>query len=237
MSVFRFKEFVVDQENCPMKINTDGVLLGALTEFSQGNTILDIGTGTGVIALMMAQRFPEAFIDAVDIDFHASEKAAFNFEQSLFHQRLKVHHHSFQEFFMLNPTARFDLIITNPPFFINSLKSDKDKKNISRHTSEQLFIDLVHFSAMHLNDCGKLSLIIPVDLQEFMINLASDYHLCLEKNIEIKSYSYQSPFRNILEFSREPKEIHTREFIIYEEQGINTLEYKNALKDFFLNFT
>ena len=113
MSVFRFKEFVIDQENCPMKINTDGVLLGAMADVLQSKEILDIGTGTGIIALMLAQRNLEAKVSALDIDINAYEKAAFNFENSIFHERLMALHVGFKEYFDLNPLKKYDFIVSN----------------------------------------------------------------------------------------------------------------------------
>ena len=126
--MFRFKQFAVDQTGCAMKINTDGVLLGALTEADQPKTILDIGTGTGVIALMLAQRFKYAQIDAVEIDPGAAETAGRNFINSSYAERLNVYPIGFEEFFEQNPDKKYNLIVSNPPFFINSLKSPEANK-------------------------------------------------------------------------------------------------------------
>src|SRR6476659_4184417 len=109
MSLFHFKEFVIDQENCPMKINTDAVLLGALADVASAKSILDIGTGTGVIALMLAQRNHEANIHGLDIDTTAFEKSRLNFANALFHERLKAFHFGFKEFFEHHPQNKYDL--------------------------------------------------------------------------------------------------------------------------------
>src|SRR3569832_358514 len=119
---FHFKQFNVDQTGCAMKINTDGVLLGALADANSPKTILDIGTGTGVIALMLAQRFTRAKIDAVEIDEQATETAVRNFADSPLAERLTVYPFGFVDFFDKYPGRRYDLIVSNPPFYINSLK-------------------------------------------------------------------------------------------------------------------
>src|SRR5690606_38158232 len=111
MSLFHFKQFVIDQEDCPMKINTDGVLLGALCNLENANRILDIGTGTGVIALMIAQRKLGVCIDGIDINRTAYEKSKANFENSLFHASLNAYHHGFKAFFELHPQNQYDLIV------------------------------------------------------------------------------------------------------------------------------
>ncbi|MEZ7884568.1 MAG: methyltransferase, partial [Bacteroidales bacterium] len=118
-----------------MKVNTDGVLLGAWAKIRPlDKTILDIGTGTGVIALMMAQRAPEAFITAVEIDEESSIEAEMNFSTSKWANRLKIENYSIQEFAKTNQSSKFDLIITNPPYFDQSLKSNKERKSIARHS-------------------------------------------------------------------------------------------------------
>src|SRR5437879_3258817 len=115
MPMFRFKQFNVDQSGCAMKINTDGVLLGALAEADQPENILDIGTGTGVIALMTAQRFENARIDAVEIDQSAAETARRNFSNSPFAERMNLYSMGFEQFFESNPDKKYDLIVSNPP--------------------------------------------------------------------------------------------------------------------------
>jgi len=137
--MFQFKQFSVDQSGCAMKINTDGVLLGALADANQPPNILDIGTGTGVIAMMLAQRFTDAHIDAVEIDLSAAQTAERNFKNSAFGDRLSVYHKDFNAFFKENPTKEYDLIVSNPPFHINSLESPKAKKTLAKHTGEGFF--------------------------------------------------------------------------------------------------
>jgi tRNA1Val (adenine37-N6)-methyltransferase len=237
MSLFHFKQFVIDQENCPMKINTDGVLLGASVSLENTRTVLDIGTGTGVIALMLAQRSHDIFVDAIDIDHLAFEKSNLNFENSLFHQQLKAHHHSFLEYFDLNPSKKYDLIVSNPPYFLNALKSPKANNNISKHTNEQFFINLISKAKNHLNPSGKLTLIVPIDISLMLQNIAPSYHLFPEHCIKIKSYPDKAHIRHIISFSdKKPSELIFEDFCIYASQGIYSLQYQALLKNFFTIF-
>ena len=128
---FRFKQFSVAHDRCAMKVNTDGVLLGAWTDVDDARAILDIGTGTGVIALMMAQRRAAAIIDAIDIDESAFGQASENFLNSMWSDRLYTHNISLQEYF---PAKKYDLIISNPPYFIDDYKTESHQKNIAKHS-------------------------------------------------------------------------------------------------------
>src|SRR5690606_6808230 len=128
-SVFRFKQFEVDQGSCAMKINTDGVLLGGSTYCTGAKRILDVGTGTGVIALMLAQSHPDALIDAVEIDEDAYQQASINFQNSGFAERLQVFPGSFTE---LQPESAYDLIVSNPPFYTNSLHNPDARKRLAK---------------------------------------------------------------------------------------------------------
>ncbi|MDB5138484.1 MAG: methyltransferase protein, partial [Mucilaginibacter sp.] len=121
--MFQFKQFIIDQSGCAMKINTDGVLLGAIIEANGSERVLDIGTGTGVIALMLAQKYVNAKIDAVEIDADAAQTAERNFKGSPFAERLKLYASGFESYFDQCPDCKYDLILSNPPFYIDSLKS------------------------------------------------------------------------------------------------------------------
>ncbi|MBK0382986.1 methyltransferase [Pedobacter sp. SD-b] len=237
MSLFHFKQFVIDQENCPMKINTDGVLLGASVGLKNVRKVLDIGTGTGVIALMLAQRSHEIFVDAIDIDHFAFEKASLNFNNSLFHEQLKAHHHGFIAFFELNPQKKYDLIVSNPPYFLNALKSPKLANNISKHTNEQFFIDLISKTKNHLNPYGNLTLIVPVDISLMLQNLAPSFGLKPVKCVKIKSYPDKAHIRHIISFSNtNNRELKFEDFCIYASPGVYSLQYQALLKNFFKIF-
>ncbi|GAA4102588.1 tRNA1(Val) (adenine(37)-N6)-methyltransferase [Mucilaginibacter panaciglaebae] len=234
--MFRFKQFTVDQTNCAMKINTDGVLLGVLAGAKQPKTILDIGTGTGVIALMLAQRFPEAKIDAVEIDELAAATARQNFANSPFVERLDLYAGDFEDFFKDQPQKKYDLIVSNPPFYINSLQSPGEKKKLAKHTDVDFFERLIKSATEHLTEIGLLWLILPVNTAELINSLITVYGLHLNQRIEIKSFRTSGPHREILSFGFNKVDAEVSNFVIYEEKGIYHSDYKHKLKPYFINF-
>lgn len=234
--IFQFKQFSVDQSGCAMKINTDGVLLGALTETDNPQNILDIGTGTGVIALMLAQRYTEAKIDAVEIDETAAETAGKNFNNSIFADQLSIYPIGFEQFFEQHPDKRYDLIVSNPPFFINSLKSPEAKRELAKHTDEDFFKKLIKTVAAHLNPEGVCWLIIPSIIADFVFYLAAENDLCLQKRINIKSFEYSAPHRVIACFGFEKVSTEISKFVIYKSSGVYSEEYTKLLQPYFIAF-
>lgn len=233
MSIFRFKQFEVDQTGCAMKVNTDGVLLGALTESSNPQRILDIGTGTGVIALMLAQRFPQAFVDAVEIDELAAKTAILNAEKSIFADRVRVKHSAYQDF---EPNRSYDLIVSNPPFFVNDLRSDEHRKGLARHADTDFFEMMVEKSARLLNKNGQFWLVLPLKQADQVIALAAEFGLSLCHRINLHSDKTKPAFRQVIGLSEESLPLIERNFYIYESLNQNTEAYKLLLKDFFLAF-
>ncbi|MBB5394550.1 tRNA1(Val) (adenine(37)-N6)-methyltransferase [Mucilaginibacter sp. AK015] len=233
MSVFKFKQFDVDQTGCAMKVNTDGVLLGALAAANNPQSILDIGTGTGAIALMLAQRFAEANITAIEIDEHAAETAARNFEDSAFADRLNIIKGDFIE---VGHPEKYDLIVSNPPFFLDSLTSANQKKNLARHTDSLFFDRLVKYAAEHLTDTGTCQLIIPLPTAAVIMDLLPKYQLYLQKVIAVKSFADSEPHRVILTFGKEQKGITEEQFVIYDVPKVYSVEYQLALGDFLTIF-
>lgn len=235
-NVFRFKQFSVDQTGCAMKINTDGVLLGALADVDDPENILDIGTGTGVIALMLAQRFPSAQIDAVEIDSSAAQTAGKNFENSPFANRTNIFPSDFQSFFKDNPAKKYDLIISNPPFHLNSLESPEAKKSLAKHTGNEFFKVLIEGAARHLKDEGLLWLILPLEAADLVKEFTKEIGLHLQKIITIHSFENDAPHREIVAFSLIDRKIIGSHFVIYKEPKIYSEMYIRALKDFFTIF-
>jgi len=233
MSIFKFKQFEVDQTGCAMRINTDGVLLGATVKHASPATILDIGTGTGVIALMLAQRFPEANIHAVEIDQQAAETAEKNFQFSVFSERLTINHTSIEQY---EYARQFDLIVSNPPFFVNDLKSEEFRKGIARHADEDFFSMLIKKSSGLLADEGMIWLILPVKQAEEVIGIAAHYNLSLTERIHIHSDQNKPTFRQIICLKKGETVLRERDFNIYESLKQHTTAYKELLKDFFLAF-
>jgi len=234
--VFQFKQFSVDQTGCAMKINTDGVLLGALTVAYEPKNILDIGTGTGVIALMLAQRFISAKIDAAEIDAIAAQTAGRNFENSPFASRLSVFPLGFEQYFQTHPEKKYDLIVSNPPFYLNSLTSPKEKKTLAKHTDDDFFEQLVTDVARQLSEDGLCWLVLPLQAGELVKNIAGDIGLHLQRKIDIQSFEMSEPHRVILAFGKMNKELIQGRFVIYKEPKVYSEMYVNSLKDFFTIF-
>ena len=234
--IFKFKQFDVDQSGCAMKINTDGVLLGALADADHPQTIFDIGTGTGVIALMLAQRFSDAKIDAAEIDQSAAETAGRNFQNSPFADRLTLYSTGFAEFFDRYFDRKYDLIISNPPFYINSLKSPEAKRELAKHANRNFFDSLISYASKHLTDKGIMCLILPLDTAAWVKRLVVKDGLLTKETITVHSYQDSEPHREIVVLSSNSDKPTVKKFVIYESPKIYTRQYQETLKDFFTIF-
>ena len=233
-SVFRFKQFEVDQSACAMKINTDGVLLGATERDIRPARILDIGTGTGVVALMLAQAFPEAVVDAVEIDETAAKRAQMNFADSNFASRLQLFHTAFQGFC---PQEKYDLIISNPPFYMNSLHAPDERKKLAKHTDTLFFEDLLHYVRTYLTSKGIFECIVPPALANWLIDRAdADYALHLQRIIDISSFENGEVIRRIVSLGKEEVPQRHESLYIYAEKGIHSVKYKQLLAPYFLAY-
>lgn len=236
--IFRFKRFEMRNSASAQKVGTDGVLLGAWAPLpaAADNTteavrILDIGTGTGVIALMLAQRCPRAEITGLDIDQASAEEAALNFKESPWAGRLEVRCIPLQEF----EGEPFDLIVSNPPFFINSLKAPSERRSAARHTDTLSHADLISSTQRLLSPQGRLALIYPPEEAADFILAAESAGLHLARRCEVRSKSGKGVKRMLLEFSR------TDLPCIFESLDIlsgddYSLQYRELLKEFYLNF-
>lgn len=232
-SIFRFKQFEVDQAGCAMRINTDGVLLGASAAHPHPVAILDIGTGTGVIAMMLAQRFPEAKVDAVEIDIPAAATADRNFTNSPFAARTAVFPLSIEDYV---PAEKYDLIISNPPYFVNDLKNPEKRKEIARHADAYFFDMLLRKASAMLKEDGALWLILPVRQAEKVVVNAVLQKLFPRKIIQIYSDVTKEPFRQIICLGFGMQTVVHEQVYIYAAEGIYTDQYKQLLRDFFLAF-
>ncbi len=234
--MFQFKQFAVDQSGCAMKINTDGVLLGALANAEHPNNILDIGTGTGVIAMMLAQRFESARIDAVEIDNNAADTATKNFEHSSYKDRLFCHAQDFSSFFAGIDDKHYDLMVSNPPFHLNSLKSPGKQRNQARHADKQFFATMIKEVVNHLKPNGIFWMILPVITLASVLTDANEAGLKLVKTIDVSSYPDSEPHRQIVAFSITESYLTADKLVIYQSPKIYTEQYKTLLKDFFTIF-
>ncbi|MBK0381076.1 tRNA1(Val) (adenine(37)-N6)-methyltransferase [Mucilaginibacter segetis] len=236
MEIFKFKQFSVDQSGCAMKINTDGVLLGALAEAENPRSILDIGTGTGVISLMIAQRFIKANIDAVEIDPDAAATARLNFSHSNLNERLNLFSSGFYEYLVNNPDRKYDLIVSNPPFHIYSLQSAGVKKNLARHADKAFFEQLINKAAQHLTDKGTFWMVLPLQTADLVKHLAKDNGFFVQQIIHIKSYPDSPPHREIIALGQQCNPIIQTDLIIYDEPKVYSEDYRYALKEFLTIF-
>ncbi|AZQ62837.1 methyltransferase domain-containing protein [Flammeovirga pectinis] len=191
---FKFKQFEIGQEKCAMKIGTDGMLLGAWADLSGCNTMLDIGTGSGLISLMCAQRYSELKIIGIDIDLGASEQAEENFKNSPWKERLSVKHIDFSE---LTLDTKVDAVVSNPPFFKDSYKANTDERTKARHSDHLTLESLFHSSAKILNKGGKLILIYPFDQVEDIYNVASENSFYIAKHCEV-AHNIKKPVKRVL---------------------------------------
>jgi tRNA1Val (adenine37-N6)-methyltransferase len=233
-SIFRFKQFEVDQSDCAMKINTDGVLLASLLEIAPVERVLDVGTGTGVIALMLAQRLGDSRVEAVEVDALAALMADKNFRNSIFRERLTLHASSFQQ---LETTGTYDLIVSNPPFYTDSLHNPDDRRKLARHTDLDFFAELLDFASLRLSNQGKLILILPTALADTLVKISTERGLYCSTEVRISSFEGESVLRKIVTFERMPAEsVAVREFIIYAAKGIYSEAYRTALAPYFLAF-
>ncbi|MEZ2334894.1 tRNA1(Val) (adenine(37)-N6)-methyltransferase [Mucilaginibacter sp. RCC_168] len=219
-----------------MKINTDGVLLGALAGTAEYSTILDIGTGTGVIALMLAQRFTYARIDAVEIDESAAITAGSNFKNSPFADRLTLFSVGFEDFFAGHPDRKYDLIVSNPPFYINSLQSPGVKKNLAKHAEDGFFEGLIKAVASHLTENGTCWLVLPLETAELVKTLATQYQLRLQKVINVHSFENDEPHREILALGFDTSQSEEERLVIYDEPKVYSRPYQEVLKGFLTIF-
>lgn len=219
-----------------MKINTDAVLLASLVKVTPQSRILDIGTGTGVISLMLAQRFPDALIDAVEIDENAARAAKNNFESSPFAERLNLFAQSFQQYFDNTPEAMYDLIVSNPPFYINSLPSPGVAKSTAKHADSDFFAKLLMYAARHIMPTGKIALVLPIATANHVISIAAGHQLFVQSCINVQSYQHVEAHRQILVLGKEQTILATQRFVIYDEPNRHSLQYQNTLTDFFTIF-
>ncbi|MGB1247322.1 MAG: tRNA1(Val) (adenine(37)-N6)-methyltransferase [Chitinophagales bacterium] len=230
---FQFKQFEVKQDKTAMKIGTDGVLLGAWTSHPDPQYILDIGTGTGVIALMMAQRFPKAKIIAIEIDDNAFTQAKENFAQSKWKDRLTAIHSSLQDF---QSTIQFDLIVSNPPFFNQSFLPTEKNRATARHTAELSFEKLLLHTKKMMAKNGKAAFIIPYESSNSFQKLAESNKLYLHNWCKVKGNSASKFKRSLFSFEGQKTEDinDTKALVIEKERHQYTEEYKALVKDFYL---
>ena len=232
MSEFRFRRFAVRQDRCAMKVGTDGVLLGAWAH--TGRRMLDIGTGTGLIALMMAQRSEESLIDGIDIDEEAVAQAKENVAASPFASRIRILHGRIQEYQPTDATL-YDSIVSNPPFFENALKNPDKGRVVARHSDTLPFADLFKAVKILLSDNGEFSVIIPTEYRGRIEEEALLQGFSLSRICAIKTTPKKPIRRYLLAFRRYPSPHIDEQVEILETQpNVRSEWYENLTKDFYI---
>lgn len=215
-----------------MKVGTDGVLLGAWCNVKGVKSALDVGTGCGLIALMIAQRNPSCLIDCIDIDNDAVNEAKINIDNSPWRDRIEPLLADFKQFETNN---RYDLIVSNPPFFTNGVKAPKKNRQIARQTVELSFAQLIA-TAMHLlSDRGHLCIITPADSQEEITTICESVGGYIHKKVTVYSKPTKNPIRCLWEISRLKSPTCTSELFIHESDGKFTKQYVEICNSFYLN--
>lgn len=231
---FEFKQFRVEQEKSAMKVGTDGVLLGAWSPVNGAYRILDIGTGTGLISLMLAQR-SAAMIDAIEIDSLACEEARFNFKKSAWSDRLQVIHIDFGKVDNLFDQS-YDLVVSNPPFFVNSLKTANAALALARHNDSLSFEQLLSGSSRLLRNTGRLCVILPFSSYPEFRETARLAGFYLKKRTLVVPKSGKEPKRILMEFSLEVTYPLEDELTLLDLNGNYTEDYKSLTSPFYPAF-
>lgn len=233
--MFQFKQFKIEQDKCAMKVGTDGVLLGAWTPVDNNPySILDIGSGTGLLALMMAQRTHAEQIDAVEIDEAAHVQATENFEQSPWGDRLFCYHAGLEQF-ASEIEDEYDLIISNPPFYSEDYLTNDKQRDAARFQESLPFDLLIEAVEYFLSEKGIFSVIVPAKEESKIIQLAAEFHIFPFKVTRVKGNEDAEIKRSLIAFSRKlVDKIPLDELIIEKERHIYTPEFEALVKDFYL---
>ena len=229
---FQFQAFTVRQEHCAMKVGTDGTLLGAWARLpNPSGRVLDIGTGTGLIALMMAQRYPQATIVGIDVDANAVGEARTNVALSPFAERIDIRHTSAQQF----QSAPFDAIVCNPPFYVDALESPDAGRTQARHASSLPFRDLFAAAFRLLAPDGEFSLICPTESLTQMEQEASLAGLMCSRHCAVKTVERKPPRRHLLAYSRHPSATQQEVQCLDNGRGQRSEWYAALTEKFYLH--
>lgn len=231
MGIFRFKQFDLSNSLSALKVGTDAVVLGATASIEGVGSILDIGTGTGVIALMLAQRCPEAEIEAIEIDPLAAEEARVNFALSPWSERMRALNVALQDYI---PSQSFDLIVSNPPYYDLSLKNPDARISASRHTESLSYREILAFAGEFLSEDGRVSLVMPNESLSALCREARSRGLFEKRIVKIKTVE-SKPFKRVVaEFSKQRLREPAVEELTLQEKGHRTAQFDALVRGFYL---
>jgi len=235
-SLFICKQFIINQDHCAHKLGTDSILLGSWVCVDGVKKIFDIGVGCGILSLMMAQRNKEAKIFGVEIDKDSFEQALDNYKRSPWSDRISVINTSLQKFG--KNKYKYDLIITNPPYFVNSLKSPNEKRSIARHSHTLTLREIIHFCDTHFEPNGRLALIIPISVFHYFKDILAIYSWYIYRIAKVFP-NYEKPAHRVLIECGKYKAGFEYEEITIEtnKRHVYTKQYAELTKDFYLNMT
>ncbi len=231
---FQFKQFTIFQALCTMKVGTDGVLLGAWTNVDHCQNILDIGTGTGLIALMLAQRNADANIKAIDINEECLHQAQQNVLGSPFSHQITVEKKSFS-CYTKESEVKYDLIVSNPPYFQNSLKSPNQSRNYARHNDSLSFYEIISDGASLLTDFGRIALIVPHEFKQSLLEHAASVGLFVHRFTNVFPLSHKPAKRLLIELGKEEIKYAEDNLTIELSRHQYTDEFISLTKAFYLN--
>lgn len=229
---FQFKQFTIAHDRCAMKVGTDGVLAGAWAEVPEQGCVLDVGTGTGLIALMIAQRSPEVNVTGIDIVPEAVEQARENVAASPFAERVCIRQQSLQE--LANATERFEAIVCNPPFYEETLLPPNTNRGVARHVQTLPFEELVASSARLLKEGGTFSVILPTAAFDHFRQLCFAHRLQLKRCRSVQGTAHKAPKRMLATFVKGDTTVTTEEPLILNEGTRRTDDYSALTHEFYL---
>ena len=230
---FQFKHFIIHQEGAPLKVTTDACLFGAIIECKNPKSILDIGTGTGLLALMLAQKY-DACILGIEVDEHTAHLAERNFLESKWNEKMKVLHqnvHSWSE----HADSKFDLIVCNPPFFSSSMKNEDERKSLARHNDSLSHENLSNIISKHLSENGKAFIMLPPNEMTSFETICSTKKLFSERKFVISSTEEKTPHLSIKSFSFHPEKYQEEKIFIHEKDGNYSDRFMELLSPYYMH--
>ncbi len=230
---FQFKQFTIQQDKCALKVGTDGVVLGAWASVEGARRILDIGTGTGLLSLIAAQRNPTAWIDAVEIDDASAEQAAENLGTSRWSERMRVHRMDVRR---MKSAEQYDLVLCNPPFYAGEMDSPDVRKGLAKHSGELTFADLIDAVVRLIASDGRFACIIPLNREGELLDLALGADLHLVRKCTLCYLEARPPKRVLLELSPSKVAMQDEELVVELRPGVFSDAYRALLSALMLKF-